>query len=95
MQCYDTQVTERETTMHDPTETTRRQMMVDINSNPGSREALEAKHGQVWDTTELQRDFDALGFMAPFVIVRQKSDGAKGSLEFQSDPRLYFNWQAD
>ena len=81
--------------MHDPTESTRRQMMVEINAKPGSSEALEAKHGQVWDTTELQRDFDALGFMAPFVIVRQKSDGAKGSLEFQANERFYFNFVAD
>jgi len=81
--------------MHDPTETTRRQMMIDINADPGSREALESKHGQVWDTTELQEDFEVLGFMAPFVIVRRKSDGAKGSLEFQTNERFYFNYQAD
>ena len=81
--------------MHDPTESTRREMMAEINANPGSREALESKHGQVWDTTELQEDFEVLGFMAPFVIVRRKSDGAKGSLEFQANERFYFNYQAD
>ncbi len=81
--------------MHDPTESTRRQMMIDINANPGSREALEAKHGQVWNTEQLQQDFEVLAFMAPFVIVREKSTGAKGSLEFQASPRFYFNFQAD
>ncbi len=30
--------------------------------------------------------------MAPFVIVRRRADGVKGSLEFQHNPRFYFNW---
>ena len=79
--------------MHDPTESTRRQMMAEINANPGSREALEAKHGQVWDTAELARDFVITGFLAPIVVAKRKSDGVVGSLEFQHDPRFYFNFQ--
>jgi len=81
--------------MHDLTESTRRQMVKGINTNPGSREALEAKYGQVWDTTELQEEFEVLGFMVPFVIVREKSTGAKGSLEFQANERFYFSFQSD
>lgn len=81
--------------MHDPTEATRRELVKEINANPGSREALEAKHGQVWNTQELQQDFEVLGFMAPFVIVSRRSDRAKGSLEFQANERFYFNFQAD
>ncbi len=79
--------------MTDPTETTRRQMLVEINAEPGSREYLEAKHGQVWTTSELSRDFDVLGFMAPLVVVRRKSDGVKGSLMFQASPRFYFGFE--
>jgi hypothetical protein len=79
--------------MNDPTETIRRQRLVEINLVSGSREALEAEHGQVWDTSQLMEDFEAIGFMAPLVVVRRRSDGKKGSLEFQHDPRLYFNWQ--
>ena len=79
--------------MPDPTEHARRQRLVEINAEPGSREALEAQHGQVWDTTELQADFEAIGFMAPFIVVRRRSDGVKGSLEFQHNPRFYFNFQ--
>ena len=78
--------------MPDLTETIRRQRLVEINAKPGSREALEAEHGQVWDTGELRRDFDLVGFMAPFVVVSRKSDGQKGSLEFQHYPRLYFSF---
>jgi hypothetical protein len=36
---------------------------------PGSREALEAEHGKVWDTKQLSEDFEVLGFAAPLVVV--------------------------
>lgn len=81
--------------MHDPTEPIRRKLVAEINANPGSREELETKHRQVWDTEELRSDFEVLGFMAPFVIVKRRRDGAKGSLEFQANPRFYFNFVAD
>ena len=79
--------------MSDPTETIRRERLAEINIEPGSREDLEAKFGQVWDTGELSEEFQAIGFLAPLIVVRRRSDGAKGSLEFQNNPRLYFNWQ--
>ena len=44
--------------MTDPTEDIRRKMLVEINAQPGSREYLEAKHGQVWDTQQLSDDFE-------------------------------------
>lgn len=80
--------------MHDETEQVRRQMVAEINSNAGERAELEARHGRVWDASELQRDFDVVGFMAPFVVAIRKSDGVKGSLEFQHQPRFYFNFSA-
>jgi len=79
--------------MNDETETIRRLQLAEINAEPGSREALEAKHGQVWDTDELRRDFAVEGFMAPFVVVRRKADGQKGSLMFQASPRFYFGFE--
>ena len=81
--------------MHDPTESIRRQQVAEINLQPGSREALQAEHGKVWDTQELGADFGVLGFMAPLVVVRRKSDGVKGSLQFQHNPRFYFSFSAD
>jgi hypothetical protein len=80
--------------MTDPTEMNRRQRLAEINAEPGSREALEVQHGKVWTTSELAEDFEVIGFMAPLVVVRRKCDGVKGSLEFQHNPRLYFNFQA-
>ena len=79
--------------MPDPTEAIRRQRLTEINLVPGSREALEAEYGQVWDTDQLMEEFEAIGFMAPYIVVRRRADGIKGSLEFQHSPRLYFNWQ--
>jgi len=81
--------------MKDETEALRRDLVNEINSNPGEREQLEKEYGQVWDTQELSQDFDVKGFMAPFVVVKRKSDGVVGSLEFQHSPRYYFNFVED
>lgn len=78
--------------MNDSTEPIRRQRLAEINNEPSSREALEAIYGQVWDSDQLRADFEVIGFMAPLVVVKRRSDGKKGSLEFQNEPRLYFNF---
>jgi hypothetical protein len=78
----------------DPTELAQRALLVEINAKPGSREALEACYGQVWDTRELQEDFNVLGFAAPLVVVRRKSDSVRGSLEFQHQPPFLFQLRA-
>lgn len=79
--------------MHDPTENIRKEMVEQINENPSEREILEAKHGQVWDTKELTKEFNVNGFMAPFVMVTRKTDGKKGTLMFQHYPRYYYEWK--
>ena len=81
--------------MSDPTETIRRSMVQQINMDAGERERLEAQHGQVWDTTELQADFDVFGFVAPLIVVRQRSTGRMGSLFFQHQPRFYWGFSPD
>ena len=79
--------------MTDVTEGFRRELCAEINSKMSPREAMEAEHGQVWDTQELQRDFVVTGFLAPFVLVRRKSDDHKGTLMFQHHPRFYYGFQ--
>ena len=74
----------------DDTENLRRQMLA--NGQPAAD--LEQAE-QRWTTAEMARDFTVSGFMAPFVIVTRKSDGAKGTLEFTHSPRFYFNWRED
>lgn len=57
------------------------------------REEIEKEVGKVWDTQQLQEDYTVEGFQAPFVVVRRKSDGVRGSLEFQHMPRYYFSFK--
>lgn len=82
----------------DETEGIRREQVTEINSQVVSndkdeeRKRLETKYGQVWNTEELSRDFEVLGFMAPYVVVRRKEDGKKGSMTFQHSPRFYFGF---
>jgi len=56
------------------------------------REELQKRFGQVWNTRELQEDFEVEAFSAPFVIVRRRSDGKRGSLEFEHSPRYYHSF---
>jgi hypothetical protein len=79
--------------MFDPTETIRRERMAELAANVGNRAELEARYGKVWDTNQLREEFEVIGFMAPLVVVRRLPDGQKGSLEFQGNPRLYFNFE--
>ena len=78
--------------MSDPTENVRMAMVAEINHEPGSREYLESKYGKVWDTAEMQKEFEVAGFAAPFIIVIRKSDGKRGTLTFQHNPRFYFDF---
>ena len=64
--------------MNDPTETIRRERLAEINAEPGSREALERQHGQVWTTEQLAQDFQVIGFLAPLVVVRRKARRREG-----------------
>jgi hypothetical protein len=79
----------------DETESFRRAEVARINSVEHTREELEAQYGQVWDTDQLCKDFDVQGFMTPYVVVRRKSDGKKGSLEFVHSPRFFYSFTAD
>jgi len=81
--------------MSDPTETIRRALVAEINRDPNGREALEARHGQVWDTGEMTTDFSVSHFFAPFIFVTRRSDRATGTLTFQHHPRFYFSFQPD
>jgi hypothetical protein len=78
----------------DITEAPRRERIAELNAGRGRRE-LERLHGRTWDPRELAADFEVMGFMAPLVVARRRTDGKVGSLEFQHDPRLYFNWRED
>lgn len=78
--------------MTDPTEAIRRQQAESLNSAERTREVLLESYPQVWDTAELQKDFDVQGFFAPYVMVVRRSDEERGTLQFQHRPRFYFNF---
>lgn len=78
--------------MNDPTESTRRDMVHDINNSPDNRQQLEDEYGEVYSTNEMAEHYEITGFMAPFVVVRRLADDAKGSMMFQDMPRFYFNF---
>lgn len=71
----------------DSTEDIRRAMVDAINSDPVVPEGLT--------TDELRRDYEVTGFLAPFVFVRRKSDGVRGSFQFRHSPRVYFGFKED
>lgn len=71
----------------------RAHLAQEINSRAGDREALEAEHGKVWNTWELQEDYVVEGFAAPFVLVTCKKTKRKGTLLFQHAPRFYYSFQ--
>ena len=73
--------------MKDPTENVRRTM---IATGQAYQDCLEADRH--WTTDQLREEFEVDSFVAPFVVVVRKADGARGSMEFTHDPRLYFNF---
>jgi hypothetical protein len=68
------------------------QVAAKIDPETDGRSVLEAKYGQVWNTEELQRDFEVLGFAMCLCVVRRRSDGVKGSIEFGHSPRFYYSF---
>jgi hypothetical protein len=73
----------------------RKTLINEINAEQADRAQLEDKYRKVWNTTELTDEFEVQGFLAPFVVVRQRATGKRGSLMFQHYPRFYFNWKPD
>ena len=59
-----------------------------------ARKELEASYGKenVYNTEELQEQFEVESFLAPFCTVKRKFDDEPGTLQFSDRPRLYFNF---
>lgn len=62
---------------------------------PFGRDELEAKYGCVWDSFQLARDFEVEAYHESFVVVRRRSDGVRGTVVFQHDPRLHWGFKPD
>ena len=73
----------------DKTEGIRRELVQAINSGTISPE------GREWTTNELTKEFEVIGFLAPFAVVRCRATGKKGSMMFRHNPRIYFGFKED
>ena len=74
-------------------EEARRKRLSEVNLAAAGREQLEKRHGRVWDSQQLREEFEVIGFSAPWMVVKRKSDGVEGTLEFQHSPRFYFDFK--
>jgi len=81
----------------DKTEAIRRNLVNEINTYPADRKELENAYGKdnVWNTEELDKEFEIIGFLAPFAVVKRKSNWVKGSVMFQANPRFYYHFVED
>lgn len=76
----------------DETEVARRALVPEMPAHLGAA-ILRGEH--VWSTQELTQEFEVEAFMNPFVIVKRKSDGVRGTLNFTHSPRWYFGWHPE
>lgn len=80
---------------YDPTEVIRKEIETVLDTNTTMVVAVAEANGGAMTTAEMTALYDVLGFLSPFVVVRRKSDGKKGSLMFTHDPRRYFSFKED
>ena len=73
---------------YDRTESFRRKLTPAINAMTD-----EEIGAPTWTTEEPKRDFDVDSFLAPFVLVRRKSDAVQGMLFFRHMPRIYWGFK--
>ena len=61
------------------------------------RAELDGQYGadNVYDREQMLALFDVEGFIAPLVVVRRKSDDARGTLFFTASPRFYYLFERD
>ena len=77
----------------DPTFQMRQRWNEQINDRVRSRQELEEIWGQVIDHLEMRRRFNQFFFANPVLVCRRKSDGQRGTMLFQWQPRFYFRWK--
>ncbi len=76
----------------DETEDIRRKMIAD---GEPEKKLSESKDKRYNGKDELLKEFEVIGFLAPFVVVRRLSDGKHGTMMFTHEPRVYFNFEVD
>lgn len=60
------------------------------------RTVLQEQYGeQVWNSEQLLDTFEVSHFDPPYVHVIRKSDGARGTVAFNDNPRFYFAFRPE
>jgi hypothetical protein len=56
-------------------------------------ELIERGHKEIMTTDEMREKYEVIGFGMGLCVVRRRSDGQRGSLDFTHMPRFYFDFQ--
>lgn len=64
-----------------------------VSAETATRKVLETKYGKVWNTEELSEEYEQTGSLGLVILVRRRSDGRNGSMEFHHSPRFYFHFK--
>lgn len=59
------------------------------------KQQLEITGEELMTTAEATVAFEFISFCAPFVLVRRRADGVRGTLRFQHSPRFYYAFEPD
>lgn len=54
---------------------------------------IDMNHDERMTTDEMLDKYEVLGFALGMCIVQRKSDGVKGTLDFDHAPRFYYNFR--
>ena len=79
----------------DSTEESRRERLEQINANRVHDQHWKRCMGRFGIRASCSGTFMVVGFLAPFVHVRRRDNGEEGSMEFQHQPRFYFNYRSN
>ncbi len=55
--------------------------------------AADTDTAERFTTEQLREKFDVVGFSMGLVVVDRKSDGVRGSMEFDHSPRIYYGFK--
>jgi hypothetical protein len=67
---------------------------IKVDEEASRRLALENEYGadNVFDSTQLRENFEVEGFGGGICVVKRRSDGVRGSLDFDHMPRFYYRF---
>ena len=71
----------------------KRMVRSETSATTMGRDDLAIRHGRVWDTSELAREFIVTAIIDATLVVRSKDDGQVGRMSYQNQPRYYYGYE--